>query len=309
MLGQKVQTTDTIVMVSPDFFQYNHETAESNVFAHPFPLAEVTQIARVEFNQAVAQLKKAGLRVFVLPSPPTFTPDAVFPNNWFTTHTVGPHQSLLVLYPMFTPNRREERQLGSLSKLLNKAGVRIERIVDLTAYEKTNQALEGTGSMVFDRINQVAYAAISSRTSARILKDFSKKTGFKIISFMSIADGQPIYHTNVMMSIGKRFVIITAETISNANERKRVLNHLQQSGRTVIIISTSQMKAMAGNIIELKNKAGESLIVMSKSAFQTFTDHQRDLLQAFGKLIVLELDVIEKIGGGSARCMIAEIFS
>lgn len=302
------QTTDTILMVAPDFFQYNHETGASNQFAQPLAIHEVSKLAKNQFASAVQQLRAAGVVVYVLRNPNATSPDAVFPNNWFTSHPTEDGKTLLVLYPMFTPNRRAERQIKPLLNAYKMANKVVTRIIDLTPYESANLALEGTGSMVLDRINRVAYAALSTRTDSKVLADFAKHMHYEIITFASIAEQQPVYHTNVMLSIGTHFVVISADNILNSTERNYILQRLKATGRIIINITPTQMQAMAANIIELKNKKGEAVIAMSQNAYNAFTKEQLDLLKTFGRLVIFDIHVIEKIGGGSARCMIAEMF-
>lgn len=310
-LAETYQSTNTVVMVSPDYFQYNIETAKTNAFQtknKSIPAKELQDTVIYEFTQAVVKLKKNDLRVITLPSPPN-TPDAVFPNNWFSVHAMTNGECVLVLYPMLTPNRRAERQIDVLKKALEERNIVITRIVDFTNYEKNNIALEGTGSMVLDRPNRIAYAALSSRTTEPALTHFTEDMQYKLIPFHSMDEmNQLIYHTNVMMSVGSNFAVICTKSISNKIEREHVIAHLNMTGKNIIDISMRQMREMAGNILELRSTKNERLIVLSSTALAAFTAQQTQELAKYGKLLPIDIKTIETIGGGSVRCMLAEIF-
>ncbi len=305
------QTTDTVFMVSPDDFQYNVETAASNVFQHQLTdPKEQTRRAVAQFNHMVKTLEEEGITVIHVPSrKDVITPDAVFPNNWFSTHRDREGQNVLVVYPMLTPNRRAEERVGLLLKKFKEHGFPVSWLVDLTGYEKENRALEGTGSMVLDRVQKVAFASLSPRTDQGILQDFCGQMGYRAVTFDSYdGHGKLVYHTNVMMSLGVGFAVICAEAIKDPAQRARVLARLKGLGKKVMEIHLGQMENMCVNILELRTRNSGGIIVMSRRAHDHFTAAQRTELAGFGKLVAVDIHTIEDIGGGSARCMMAEVF-
>lgn len=303
------QTTDTLLMVAPDHFQYNPETALTNAFQTKLTQQDVRKTARSEFNNMVATLRAEHIRVLTLPSTGNFTPDAVFPNNWFSTHLNQEDKTVLVIYPMLTPNRRAERQIDQLVTTLTAQGIEVSEIIDLSHYEALNLALEGTGSLVLDRTNRFAYAALSPRTNQHVLADYIRQLAFQPICFHSADEqGQPIYHTNVLMSVGRKFAVVCLETIHDVIEKTLLINSLEKGGRRIIPITIAQMKEMAANILEVQDTQGKSKIILSQTAFHAFSFSEREQLGQFGKLVPVAIDTIEKVGGGSARCMLAEIF-
>ncbi|EKD71760.1 MAG: hypothetical protein ACD_46C00103G0001, partial [uncultured bacterium] len=270
------QTTDTVVMILPDHFQFNSQTANTNVFQQVSDTKEnqlIKQAALNEFANMATLLEKHHINVITLPSrTDVITPDAVFPNNWFSIHCDKNQQCVLVLYPMLTPNRRDERQVNELKKILSSHQIEISHVIDLTHFEKNNFALEGTGSLVLDHIHKIAFAALSPRTDAHVLQQFANKLGFLPVMFHSVdATHQAIYHTNVMMSIGTHFAVICAETIRDSIERDFVLKQLKQAEKSIMTITLDQMNQMAGNILELQSREGKPKIVMSQSAFAAFS--------------------------------------
>lgn len=303
------QTTDTVVMVSPDSFEFNQETAASNTFQLIKSNGDMKQNALREFSSMAALLKSKNIRVITLKSVPLeFTPDAVFPNNWFTTHSTG-SGCLLILYPMMTKNRRAERQQENLVFSLAKNNIDTAKLIDLSHHEEENKFLEGTGSVILDRVNKLAYASLSPRTNKDVLDEFAKLMNYKVISFHSTdQQGVPIYHTNVMMSVGTNFVVVVGESIRDQQELNKVVESIQKTGKTLINISLEQMQQMAANILEVKTLEGDAKIIMSKRAFDSFKPEQRAMLASYGELIVVQINTIEDVGGGSARCMLAEIF-
>ena len=304
------QTTSTVFMVSPDDFGFNVETAASNAFQDKSAdIANAQQQARREFDATVERLRGAGIRVIVLPSRKDVrTPDAVFPNNWFSLHEMEGGKRLLVGYPMLAPNRRAERRLDELQTQLAADGLRVDRVIDLSAFEQQGRFLEGTGSMVLDRANRIAYASLSPRTDAAVLEEFGGRLQYRPVSFRSYdSGGALVYHTNVMMSVGSRFAVICAESIRDVHERTAVMDALRRSGKEVITITLAQMAKMCGNILELRTARGP-VIVMSQTAYDNFTPEQRSELQRFGTLLAVPIHTIEAIGGGSARCMLGEVF-
>ncbi len=304
------QTTSTVLMVSPDDFGFNAETAGSNLFQNrPDASSSPQKQALKEFDTMVTTLRDAGIRVIRLPSRmDARTPDAVFPNNWFSLHALSTGKRILVGYPMLAPNRRAERRLDQLERQLAADGLTVHQVLDLSSFEQKGKFLEGTGSMVLDRANRITYAALSPRTEPSVLQEFALKLQYKPVSFHSYdRGGTPVYHTNVMMSVGKRFAVICAESIRDQHERDRVVRELQRTGKEVITITLEQMGNMCGNILELRSLK-EPLIVMSQTAYDHFTPQQLKKLQRYGKLLPVQISTIENIGGGSARCMLGEVF-
>lgn len=303
-----MQTTNTILMVRPFFFRRNEETAVNNFFqAENERTDRLSDLAVAEFDNFVKILKAAAIKVFVVQDPGKLdTPDSIFPNNVISFHT-----NKAILYPMFAPNRRNERLLNYLGKL-DQSGIHFETIQDYTAYENANKFLEGTGSIVLDRVHKIAYCSLSERANEELFHIFCKDQGLKPVVFHATqpVDGAffPIYHTNVMMSIGNSFSVICLESIRNAEERNLVISNLQSTGKEIIEISEEQMNHFAGNILEVKNVDGDPIICMSSQAFDSFSDDQKELLEEHAKLLHAPLFSIEKYGGGSARCMMAEVF-
>lgn len=302
------QLTDTVVMISPDQFGFNPQTANTNVFQHKVNIKEkeLQQKAQKEFNNMVSILKSEGINVNVLPSRTgVVTPDAVFPNNWFSSHP----ERKIILYPMLAPNRRAERQPEELKKILSTIGINNPHIIDLSSEENRGKILEGTGSLVLDRKNKVAFAMESPRTTKIIFDEWCKKIGYQGIFFHAYdKDSLPIYHTNVTMSLGEGFAVACLESIKNLSEKKILTEKLKENGRKLIPISLKQTYSFCGNILQLKSTKGDKKIVLSKTAFKSFTLKQINQLKEFGELVVVEIPTIEKVGGGSARCMLAEIF-
>ncbi|MCW5886930.1 MAG: hypothetical protein KIT07_02280 [Anaerolineales bacterium] len=308
-MTSSAQLTDTVVMVSPDQFGYNPETAETNVFQNQpqQDAAALRDAALAEFNGMVAVLRARGVQVLVLPSrTDAVTPDAVFPNNWFSLHADG----RLALYPMLTPNRRAERQPQALVGLLAEANIRLSETRDFSAQEVTGDILEGTGSLVLDRANKVAFAMASPRTTQAAFDAWCAAMGYEGVFFHAYdKDSLPIYHTNVMLSIGEGFAVCCLEAVKDEAERALLESKLSAYGRQLIAVTLEQVYAFTANILHVKNTAGEQLIVMSQTAYAAFTAAQRQQLATYGELLPVKIDLIEQTGGGSARCMLAEVFS
>lgn len=299
------QTCSKILMVRPANFGYNPETAENNVFQNEMDITRSTasQRALAEFEKLAGLLSPNIDIVIVNDTEEPRKPDAVFPNNWISTH----QGKRMITYPMFSPLRRNERREDIIERLQNELGY--ERRYSLEYYEEQGLFLEGTGSMVLDRINNICYAGLSDRTNPLILDKFCTLMGYRLIMFHAVdEENQPIYHTNVMMNLGKDFCVVTADTIVDSEQRKQVISNLEASGREIIYISRDQMKGFAANIIELQSKQGGSMIAMSDSAFHSFTPEQIAQLKQHGKIIYSAIPTIETLGGGSVRCMIAELF-
>ncbi len=301
-----MQAPSTVFMVKPDHFGYNAETAQSNAFQKEILICKHDDCRRQaleEFHLFVELLKSHKIDVLVFDSPRgKHAPDAVFPNNWVSFHQDGK----VVLYPMLTENRRVERRV----EIVNEIGKRfqVNEIIDLSTEEENGRILEGTGSMVFDLINKIAYANESTRTNKHLFYDVCQMLGYEGIFFRAFDDnGLDIYHTNVLLTIGEGFAII-CKAVLDSNDSANVINSLQGSGLEVINISYEQMKHFAGNMIQLKNKEGHSYLVMSKSAHDILEEKQKNPLSKYANLIYSDLKTIETIGGGSARCMIAGIY-
>ena len=305
-----LQTTDTVLMVSPDDFAYNTETADSNIFQHNDTSASKTKNEAMEqFNNMIKKLESENIRVIQMKSRKDIkTPDAVFPNNWFSTHRDSEKRTIVVLYPMLTPNRRSEVRPDLLKEKLEDSGIKVSKIINLTHYCNQDKILEGTGSMVLDRVHKVAFASLSPRTNRDVLEDFCKQLGYRSLTFHSYNKGKLIYHSNVMMSVGTDFAVICVECIKDESERKKVLSELKNLGKRIIEISSKQMENMCGNILELHDIDGNRRIIMSASAYSNFSPEQKKEIEKSGTILPFDIHTIENIGGGSARCMVAEIF-
>lgn len=302
------QATHQVLMIRPVKFAGNVQTSASNRFQNlsaEQPAAAIHTQALAEFEALLAQLLAAAVKVHVFddtPEPPT--PDAIFPNNWVSFHADG----TAVLYPMLAQNRRDERRMDVLEQL-SEHGLRLQTIIDLTHHERHEKFLEGTGSLVLDRVNRVAYACVSPRTNLDVLDEFAQRLDYELVRFAAADEnGVPIYHTNVLMSVGTRFAILCAEAIAEPG-RTAVLAALRSTGHEVIVITTAQMSAFAGNVLELQTTAGSLCVAMSQSAFMALSPSQRIWLQSLsGSLVVAAIPTIERFGGGSVRCMLAEVF-
>lgn len=301
----KDANTSVVMMVRPVRFGYNAETAVTNAFQKSLGLdpASVQQKALQEFDELVKKLRAAGVEVLVFDdASEPHTPDSIFPNNWISFHETG-H---MVLYPMLAENRRMERKEDIINQV--KELYDTNSVHDLTVHETAGRFLEGTGSLVFDYQNKTAYAALSPRTDKELVISVCRQLGFRPVFFTSVdRNGQPIYHTNVMMCVGDEFAVVCAESIINNQERDTVLNELRQGGKTIIEISQEQVEQFAGNMYELVNKQREHLLLMSAQAYRSLTEEQKRMLEKFCRLIYSPLDTIELHGGGSARCMIADV--
>lgn len=302
------QTTGHLMMVRPAHFGSNPETAADNAFQASSEAGQATEIAakaRAEFDAFVVALQAVGVDVLVVED--TTEPiknDAVFPNNWITTHEDG----LLVTYPMYSPIRQRERRQDIIESLNERFG--FTRFVDLSAWEKIpNKMLEGTGSMILDRVNRVAYACLSQRTTLESLEEWAQLMGYEAVAFDATdAQGKPIYHTNVMMAMGSKQAVICLEAIADPAERERVVSKITAAGRTIVPITLVQMQQFAGNMLEVKG-AQAAYWVMSSAAYRALQPEQLEALQQPGwQILHSDLSTIETYGGGSARCMLAELF-
>lgn len=298
------QTTSNILMIRPVNFSFNAETAVNNAFQVQGQDAGAQEKARKEFDDFVDRLRHHKIIVTVVDDTPfPYTPDSIFPNNWVSFHEDG----TVVLYPMFAVNRRAERKHHVLDTLFTK--FEHGRKVDLTGGEARAQFLEGTGSMVLDREHRIAYACLSPRTEPGLLETFANELGYTPVSFYARDQhGQEIYHTNVMMCVADRYVVICLDSITDPAERSLVENQIRATGKEIISISLDQMNHFAGNMLQVENSSGQQFLVMSSQAFHSLTPGQVASLEAYNPIIHSDLTTIETNGGGSARCMMAEIF-
>lgn len=304
------QITSKVLMIKPVKFYYNAQTAVNN--AYQKNLEEnpelVEKKALDEFDTLVNKMKNVGIEVDVIQDTSTpYTPDSIFPNNWFSSH----QNNTLIVYPMFAENRRLERTkfLPNLKKLFFNETI---NIIDLTAFEKESKFLEGTGALVLDRINKIAYCSLSPRANEDVLNEFCKLNNYKPLKFHSAQNfngvSTPIYHTNVMMGVTENFVVVCLESISNLKEKEALKNSILNSKKEIIDISLNQVLKFCGNVLELKNSHGKCYTLMSKSAFEGFTKEQIDVIKKSSEIIYSDISTIETYGGGSVRCMIAELF-
>ena len=301
------QITDTILMVRPAHFGFNAQTAGNNAFQTNDPSNspdDVSRKARDEFDAFVETLRKAGVNVIVVND--TEIPlkyDAVFPNNWFSTHADG----TIITYPMYAPMRRLERRMDVISKLRKRFAYK--KLIALESREEKERYLESTGSMILDRDHNIVYACRSIRTDEGLLDEFALWMGYEKVLFESYDNnGLPIYHTNVMMALGVNFCVICLDSIRDAVQRREVTDHLTATGKDIVAITIDQMEAFAGNMLQVRGENDEKYLVMSERAFQSLTPEQIDQLELHTKLLHSPLQTIETYGGGSARCMMAEIF-
>jgi len=299
-----MQTTSHLLMIRPVHFTFNEQTAVNNAFQTAAADNSTPQKALQEFDNFVALLTKNGIDVTVINDTPTpHTPDSIFPNNWISFHNNGS----VLLYPMYAINRRQERKPHVIETLSKK--FTITNTIDFTHYENENIFLEGTGSMVLDREKKIAYACISPRTDRKILEDFCKQMFYTPILFHATdGNNSAIYHTNVMMCVADKFAVVCLDSIQNDKEKSEVVFSLEQSGKQIIPITLEQMNNFAGNMLQVHNQEGKRFLIMSSQAYHSLTEHQINLLQSFNTILHTSLETIETNGGGSARCMLAEIF-
>ncbi|WP_299064891.1 citrulline utilization hydrolase CtlX [uncultured Polaribacter sp.] len=304
------QTTNTILMIRPINFRMNEQTAVNNYFQEDIDLknAEINKKAQQEFDAYVFKLKSFGVNVVVVSDTDKFdTPDSIFPNNWISFHSDG----TVGLYPMFAENRRLERRDDILNEL-EKNGFLIENIVDYTSAEEEDLFLEGTGSIILDRVNRKAYCALSARADEDLFIEFCEDFEYTPVVFVANqtvkGERAAIYHTNVMMCVAETFAVICLETIDNKAEKKNVLKHLKEDGKQVIEITEAQMHNFAGNMLQVRGANDELFLVMSKTAHDSLTQSQIAKINNHCKIISSSLETIETCGGGSARCMMAEVF-
>lgn len=301
------QATSHLLMIRPVRFAFNEQTAESNAFQDIKLAAQTKDIAqedaRREFDEMVRQLQAVGVDIKVYEDTlDPYTPDSIFPNNWVSFHASG----TVVLYPMQAENRRLERRQDIIDDLAKK--YHVARIIDLTHFEQEGKFLEGTGSLVLDRMHRVAFACLSPRTHPDVLAEFSRQTGYRTVSFRAAdANGQAIYHTNVLMCITDTMAIVCLAAISDPDERLMIRQELERLNKRIVDISLAQMVHFAGNMLMVQTKKGQKLLVMSTQAFESLTPKQIDILDDYATLLHFDLSMIEGNGGGSARCMMAEV--
>jgi hypothetical protein len=301
-----MQASTNILLIKPSSFVFNAETAASNAFQIEINESEeeIKQKKLQEFEAFVITLKSKGVNVFVFNDTVyPEKPDAIFPNNWVTFHTDG----TVILYPMFAPNRRHERRLDIIDSLNN--NFKVTKILDLSKYEKEHKYLEGTGSIIFDHTNKVAYACLSPRTDKELFVEVCNYLNYKPVYFYAHdKNGKEIYHTNVMMCIGEKFSVICLDSIKDVRERDLVCTSLAETGHQIIDITFEQMNNFAGNMLEIKTNNNKSILALSQSSFDSLTANQKIELEKYVEVVPLSIKTIETIGGGSARCMIAEVF-
>jgi len=301
-----MQTTDTVLMIEPIAFGFNEQTAVNNYFQVQQE-GNVQGEALKEFNAFLEKLRSKSINVITIKDTlDPKTPDSIFPNNWVSFHADGK----VVLYPMFAENRRLERREDIINQI--KEQFDVKEIIDYSEIEKQNKYLEGTGSMIFDHDNKIAYGSVSLRLDEELFRKFCSEFGFTPVVFHSYQtageERLPIYHTNVMMCVADKFVVICLDCIDDELEREKVIETIKNSGKELIEISEEQMQNFAGNMLQVQNKSGEKFLVMSKSAYKSLNSEQVSAIEKYCEIIYSDLEVIETNGGGSARCMLAEVF-
>jgi hypothetical protein len=299
-----MQTTSHLLMIRPLRFEFNQETAVNNSFQSQSLDDNTAELARVEFDQFVELLRSKGIDITVVEdTADPHTPDSVFPNNWISFHSDG----TIVLYPMFAVNRRAERKPHVLARLAEKFEIRNR--IDLTPLEQESRFLEGTGSLVLDRQNLIAYACLSPRTDQSALDQFCRKMNFRPIAFVAVdSNDLPIYHTNVMMCVADRYAVVCLDSVKDPEQKMTLTRALTDTGKRIIPISLEQMNHFAGNMLQVQNNEGQSFLVMSSQAYNSLEKNQIMELEKFNPILHSSLNNIEKNGGGSARCMLAEVF-
>ena len=302
------QVTSQLLMVRPANFSSNKETIETNKFQNditPDSKNNIQAQALSEFDKMVKLLRDHEISVVDIDDIKELeNTDAVFPNNWVSFH----QDNTVVLYPMMARSRRTEKRYDILEYLTKYQSFKIDRVIDMSYLEEENLFLEGTGSMIFDRVNKTVFACKSSRTSLEALEIFCRDMGYNPIVFEAIIDNYPIYHTNVMMSLGKKTAFLCSESIKDEADNLLIKNYFKDLEKNIIEISPQQMNNFAGNVIEVENTKGVSHIIMSEKAYQALDHKQLDSINSASNIIAIPLETIERYGGGSARCMVAEIF-
>lgn len=297
-------------MIRPAVFRMNEETAVNNYFQNSsdHSAQNINDLAKAEFDVFVAQLQAKGVAVIVVEDDPTLdTPDSIFPNNWISFHSNGS----VALYPMFAENRRRERREEVL-KAVEQRGFAIDNIMDYTQAEQQNVFLEGTGSMILDRVNHTAYCALSPRADKELFLEFCEDYDYFPIVFRALQTvdqkRMAIYHTNVMLCVGEAFAVVCLSSVDDLKERNALIAQLNADGKQIIDITHEQMHQFAGNMLQVKGSEDRRCIVMSQSALDSLSPDQKEQLKQHGELVAVALPTIESCGGGSARCMMAEVF-
>jgi hypothetical protein len=303
--ARESQTAPAVLMVRPAHFASNPETAGSNFFQRAAPpRSDDAARAQHEFDALALALAAAGVRVVQFAGRrDAALPDEVFPNNWLSLHADG----TAVLYPMLSPSRRRERRPELLAALREHHGYRLERTLDLTPFESRNEYLEGTGSVVLDRERHVAYACLSPRTHAAPLAEFARALDYEVLAFRAVdRAGRPIYHTNVLLSIGTGFAALCTSAIASPDERRALLERLEATGHELVDLDFTALEAFAGNVLELRGSHGP-VIALSSTALNALGSAARRTLERHGRLVAADVGTIERLGGGSVRCMLAEV--
>ena len=299
------QSASAVLLVRPAAFGFNAEAAKSNVFSNAPNDPDFARRALAEFEAVAQRLSDAGVEILVLEDTEEPTkPDAIFPNNWLSTHAEG----TVVLYPMATAPRRLERRIDEVRALAERHGFAVRRIVDLSGAEAQGRFLEGTGSLVLDRPRRRAYANLSPRTDANVIAEFDRQLGYSTLVFDARdPGGRPIYHTNVLLSLGTRFAVLCLDAVA-PEQRDSLVDDIEASGRTIVELTFAQLRRFGCNLLELRRSGGEPVIALSSKAKSNLRPDQVRALEEFGgELIDADIPTIEAVGGGSVRCMIAEI--
>jgi hypothetical protein len=293
----------TLLMVKPHQFGFNQETAATNAFQQKGWTEEILMVSGEEFDQVVSLLQQNDIAIqFFIDTPHPVKPDAIFPNNWFSAHPDGK----VILYPMMAPNRRPERRSDVLDWL--KKDFHVSHVIDLTHYEEKNLFLEGTGSICFDHVNKMALACVSERTHETVLRDLCQKIGYDYILFEACDEANiPIYHTNVMLWMGKHVACICLDSISSETAQDQLLDFFEHTQRKVIALSHAQVRAFAGNVIEVFDRSGINYFLMSETALRSLHAGQIKALELLGDLLIVSIPTIQSVGGGGIRCMVADI--
>ncbi len=305
--SKESQLASAVLMIRPARFESNPDTAESNRFQGKSGASPGEQHAAAldEFEELAVALEGCGIKVLRFDdTPEPHTPDAIFPNNWVSFHGDG----TVVLYPMEAPSRRRERRPDIIESLTSDYGYVVRQVIDLSHHERAGHFLEGTGSMVLDRPNRIAYACLSTRTHLDPLGEFAQRMDYDIVVFDATDKaGTPIYHTNVLMNIGEKIAIVCDEAITKTDQRTAVLDQLAQTGHTIVAISHEQLESFAGNMLELRSESRGRVVAMSGTARQSLTDSQREIIENNATIVSAAIDNIERSAGGSVRCMLAEL--
>ena len=302
------QCARAVMMIRPVHFVSNPQTAVTNRFQQlsSAPPPEIAQARAVgEFEGLASALAGAGVQVVIFDdTPDPHTPDAIFPNNWVSTHADG----TVVLYPMQAENRRAERRLDIISHGLPKAGYSVREVIDLSSHERQKRFLEGTGSLILDRVNRIAYASLSPRTDATLAAEFGRRLGYSVQTFEAAgADGYAVYHTNVIMSVGDGIAVFCADMVTDRARADALVHALRDTGHEVVLIDRDQVNCFAGNVLELRNASGERVLAMSAKAERAFTPAQRRVIERYAGIVAAPIENIELCAGGSVRCMLAEL--